>query len=186
MAQRPEEQPDELGELRKRLGRLERKVESEAAEARLSWQGAVGLAVGAVVLFLSLALPWMRLPMRDTRGFEARFSLDPAEPLHLGEPRTFVTGWEMWGAALLDHRAVLLAFLALAVLGGLAVAAFISTRRWLFTATQGVAFLPPLLFLTAWPTDPETSVGAGPGPVVAVAACLVIGMAATRGKPDSW
>lgn len=186
MAQRPEEQSDDLGELRKRLVRLERKVDAGAADTRRSLQGAAGLAAGVVTLFLSLALPWMRLPRRNSLGFEARFSLDPAEPLRLGEPRTFVTGWEMWGAALLDYRAVLLAFLALAVLGGLAVAAFVSTRRWLFTATQGVAFLPPLLFLAAWPTDPETSVGAGPGPVVAVAACLVIGLAATRGKPDPW
>lgn len=184
MAQRPGEQPDELGELRKRLVRLERRVEAESAEARRSLQGAVGLAVGVVALFLSLALPWMRLPRRDARGFEARFSLDPAEPLRLGEPRTFVTGWEMWGAAFLDHRAVLLAFLCLAVLGGLAAAAFVSTKRWLFTAAQGLACLTPLLILAAWPSDPETWVGAGSGPVVAAAACLVIGLAATRGKPD--
>ena len=186
MAHRSEERPDEVQELRKRLDRLERRVDEEAADARRSWQSAAGLAAGVTALFLSLSLPWLRSPRRDHNGFEEPFGLDAEQPLRLGEPRSFVTGWEVWGASFLDQRAVVLAFLALAVLAGLAVTAILLPARWPFIGVQACSFAVPFLFLVLWPGDSESSAVLGPGPVVAVLACAVTGLVATRGKVGYW
>lgn len=171
-------------ELRNRLDRLERLTWRLDADERRLRTGTAALAVGAGALFTSLALPWLRGPRKDGSGFDVPPTLgSEGLPLRL-EPRGLMTGWEMFGAAVTDTRAILVAFVAILLILGLALGAMISDGRGLYLAAQVCAFVTPFLLPMLWPTDPESSVVVGPGAVVAFLACLVVGMGTTLAKPD--
>lgn len=179
-----QEGPDELRELRKRLDRLERLTWAREADERRLRLGTVAMAVGAVALFVSLALPWLRGPRKDESGFNVDLTLGSEEfPLRL-EPRGLMTGWEMFGAAITDTRAILAVFVAVLLILALTLYALISDDRRFHIAVQVCAFPAPFLLPMVWPTDPESSVVVGPGAIVAFLACLMVGAGATLAKPD--
>ncbi|WP_017603657.1 hypothetical protein [Nocardiopsis alkaliphila] len=175
--------PDEFEALQKRLKRLEWSVESDRSEARRLRVGNAVLVAGAVALFVSLALPWMRGPRRNHAGFDAPATLGSEDlPLRL-EARGVMTGWEVLGAAITEGRAVLAVFVVVLVLLALVAYALDSDREGLYTAVQACALLPTLLFLPTWPRDPESSVVMGPGPLVVFVAGVMILYGASRSKP---
>ena len=179
-----QEGPYGLRELRKRLDRLERLTWAREADERRLRLGTVAMAVGAVALFVSLALPWLRGPRKDESGFNVDLTLGSEDfPLRL-EPRGLMTGWEMFGAAITDTRAILAVFVAVVLILALTLYALISDDRRFHIAVQVCAFPAPFLLPMVWPTDPESSVVVGPGAIVAFLACLMIGVGATLAKPD--
>ncbi|SIO89830.1 hypothetical protein [Nocardiopsis sp. JB363] len=179
-----QEGPGELRELRKRLDRMERLTWAREADERRFRLGTVAMAVGAVALFVSLALPWLRGPRKDGSGFDIAPTLGSEDlPLRL-EPRGLMTGWEMFGAAITDTRAILAVFVAVLLILALTLYALISDDRRFHIAVQVCAFPAPFLLPMVWPTDPESSVVVGPGAIVAFLACLMVGAGATLAKPD--
>lgn len=178
-----QEKPAEFEALHKRLKRLEWSVEAERSEARRFRVGTAVLVAGAVALFVSLALPWIRGPRKDHVGFDVSATLGSQDlPLRV-EPRGMMTGWEMLGAAIIDGRAVLAAFVVILVLLALVAYALDSDREGLYTAVQACALLPALLLLVTWPRNPESSVVMGPGPLVVFVAGVMILAGASRSKP---
>lgn len=178
------EGPDELRELRERLDRLERLTWRLDADERRLRLGTVAMAVGAVALFVSLALPWLRGPRKDGSGFDVSPTLGSEDlPLRL-EPRGLMTGWEMFGAAITDTRAILTVFVAVVLILALTLYALVMDDGRLHVVVQVCAFPTPFLLLIFWPTDSESSVVTGPGAVVAFLACLMVGTGAALAKPD--
>lgn len=171
-------------ELRKRLDRLERLTSTrEVNEPRLRL-GTAAMVAGAVALFVSLSLPWLRGPRKDGAGFDVAPTLGSEElPLRL-EPRGMMTGWEVFGAAVTDTRAVLAVFVAFLLILALTLHTLVSDDGRLHIAVQVCAFSTPFLLPILWPTDPESTVVAGPGAIVAFVACLVVGTGAALAKPD--
>lgn len=178
-----QERPDEFQELTKRLKRLERSMEGNRDEERRTRVGLAVMIAGAVALFVAPALPWLRGPRRDGAGFDTGPTLGSQDlPLRL-EPRGMMTGWEMLGAAVVDLRVVLVAFLAFLLLLVLVACALDTGREGFYTAVQACALLPTLLFLVTWPRDVGSAVVMGPGPVVVVVSGVMILYGAGRAKP---
>ncbi|WP_306368356.1 hypothetical protein [Nocardiopsis sp. CC223A] len=175
---------DEIDALRERLRKLEARSFQERQQDNRARVASLGLAVGATAVFLSPALPWLR----DTGPHGLRISDEGEISLDaLGS----ATGWELWGAALDAERwGLLLGFLVLAFAFLTAVWAVFALgsdeaavgNRVLLTA-QIAAAVPPVLFLFFWTYAPEDDgPAAGPGVFAAVAACVLIILAARRGK----
>ena len=176
---------DEIGELRKRLEKLEARTFRERQRANRVRAASLGLAVGAAVLVLALALPWLR----DSGPAGLRVL---AEGEVLLDARGSATGWEMWGTVFITQRwGLLLGFVAQAVAFLTAVwAVFVlggdrdEAGNGILLAVQVAAAVPPVVFLLSFWTFTSRSGGpeAGPGVFAAVAACILILISAQRGK----
>lgn len=178
-----QERPDEVHDLTKRLKRLEWSMKGNRDDERRTRVGIAVMTAGAVALLVAPALPWLRGPRRNGAGFDTGPTLGSQElPLRL-EPRGMMTGWEMVGAAVVDLRVVLVAFLALLLLLVLVACALDTGREGFYTAVQACALLPTLLFLVSWPRDVESAVLVGPGPMVVVVAGVMLLYGAGRAKP---
>jgi hypothetical protein len=176
---------DEIDALRERLKKLEVRVFRERIRADRVRTASLGLAVGAAVLFLSLALPWLR----HTGSGGLRILDDGTASLV--DAHAIATGWELWGEAFSEGRwGLVLGFLVLAVafLAAVwAVAAFggeeTEAGNGVLLTAQIAAAAPPVLFLFFWTREAESdTLAAGPGVFAAVAACGLILAAAQRGK----
>ena len=168
---RPEE-PDEFARLRKRVERLERQVKWEREQAPAERARAATLAAGAVALFLSMALPWVR------EGGGVRFSEEGA--LSARSLDGYATGWLLLGGALEEGRWLfLLAFAALLLLVGFSLTCLHGAFRGDLKTTVVLAVLTPVLYFVARLSSvPDEDVSAGSGVFVMVVACAVIGLSA--------
>ncbi|MFE9246352.1 hypothetical protein [Nocardiopsis sp. NPDC006938] len=184
MTHRPAEQPSETAALRKRLNRLEAEFDKHTLQEARARAVTAGLSSGAVALFLSMSLPWVR------SGTEARYSARTDAPtgdwwksdssLWLGGDQSVATGWELFGAGVMP-----LFFFSVAVLGVLAVLGLFVEARGLSLSTAWFSVVPVLLAPVTWPVYARTtSMEAGPGVTVALVACLVVAVAAYRASHD--
>lgn len=171
--------------LSRRLDALERRVRDHEEGAARTRVAAGGLGGGAVALFLSLHLPWVR----GDGGVVPRFDEEGA--LHVrSERRAEGTGWELMDAAIADGQwmfgLTVLVMLAVSVLAFVGLA---GDRRGVFVAIQIAGWAVPVLLLLFWPgggevTDPPETAG---GVWVAVfASALVATTAAATFPGPSW
>lgn len=177
---RDPEKPAEVELIRKRLTKLEIRVRENAQAASRARVTTAGLAGGAVALFLSLSVPWVR--DGGSRGFGISADGSPS----FGDARGFATGWEMMGEAFAEaHWPLIAAFLALLALLVATAPGLLSEAKPLFMTVQVLAAVIPPLLLFAWPHGGDGSdAAAGPGPTVVTAACVVIWSAAQWAKHD--
>ncbi|WP_017542744.1 hypothetical protein [Nocardiopsis prasina] len=175
-------QNSETDKLRKRLNRLEvghqRRVQEESRARAVT----AGLSGGAVALFLSMSLPWVRggTDLRYEVPGDADDAGDASRVLSLGQDQAVATGWELLGVGALTW--IILPALVLAVLA--LVGLFVSVRG-LSLFTVFFAAVPPVLSMLPWPQSASvegTSVGPGLG--VMLVGCLVVGLSSYRSTHD--
>ncbi|GAA1075500.1 hypothetical protein GCM10009642_08940 [Nocardiopsis metallicus] len=169
----------EVAELRKRFHLLASKVDRHRAEASRERILVAALSSGAVALFLSMALPWVR----DGGGLGFSASEGAARSRPLGG---YATGWDVFGAALGEPRWLyMLAFVALLVLFFFSLTCLKGTSKGMLVTTVVLSALTPVLYFLAWfPMLSDEAESAGSGVFVMVVACAAIGWAARESILD--
>ncbi|RKS07226.1 hypothetical protein DFP74_2888 [Nocardiopsis sp. Huas11] len=172
--------------LSRRLDALERRVgdgEQGVTRTRLA---AGGLGAGAVALFLSLYLPWVR----GEGGQGPWYDEDGNLRLRTEDVRAEGTGWELLGAAIGEGQWLfVLSVLVLLLTSVLAFVGLFKDGRGVFVATQVAAWSVPVLLLISWPSSGEVSdpPGTGGGVWAAVFGCVFVAMTAAATFPaPSW
>ncbi|GHC71551.1 hypothetical protein GCM10007079_04030 [Nocardiopsis terrae] len=183
MSRNSHDRPSEIELLRQRLLRLEARAYRQEADAPRERARAAAFAAGAVALFLSMALPWVR----DGGGL--RFVDDGV--VSSSSLNGYATGWDLFGAAAREvHWPFALAFVVLLLLLLFSLGCFKEPSKGVLVTTVVLCVLTPALCLLGWfPSLGAAEDSMGSGVFVMLMACVVIGSCArgmiTDGRFDS-
>jgi hypothetical protein len=178
----PQENSDvvgDVGKLKKRLNLLEMKVKHDKSDAPVERALTSTYAAGAVALFLSMALPWVR------SGGGLRFS---EEGMISGRSLdVYATGWLLFGEAVGEGQWLfILTFVVLLALLCFSLICLHGAAKGALVTTTTLSILTPVLYFVAWfPSLSDKSMSAGSGVFVMVVACAMIGLSANKEVTES-
>lgn len=166
--------PSETERLRQRLLRVETRLERLRGQAPSDRTTSAAFTAGAVALFLSMALPWVR--SGGGVDFTGTGEVIADHPSGLG------TGWNLLVAGIAEAQGLFVLSLGcLLALCGFAVSCHFTQSRFNLVATMVLCALVPVLFFVAWiASGTFEGVGPGSGVMVMLVSCGLLGWAAYR------